>query len=315
MSKNKTMLIIVAALVLLGAFAMFTQNKPKEQPITINELYQAKTIVITELCSDESREMTAENGGVEHLLEDLDLKQAQPAENVELKADAEYTLLFDGKTKLTVYGEAERSYFQLGDDYYYIDINLAGRLGGYFAKALKPVIYLYPEKETTVDVKLELNGKLSTTYPTYNNGWKVKAYPDGKLINLFDNREYSYLYWEANLGSNYDLSKGFVVKGEDTAEFLQNKLAEIGLLPKEYNEFIVFWLPKMEHNAYNLISFQTTAYTDNAKLILNPQPDSALRVFMVYKPLSEAIDIEAQEFEAFERKGFSLVEWGGSELE
>ena len=80
------------------------------------------------------------------------------------------------------------------------------------------------------------------------------------------------------------------------------------------NEFIVYWLPRMEHNAYNLISFQGAAYTDSARLDITPSPDSMLRVFMAYVPLEEAVDIQPQQLETFERKGFTVVEWGGSEI-
>jgi endoglucanase len=70
----------------------------------------------------------------------------------------------------------------------------------------------------------------------------------------------------------------------------------------------------MEHNAYNLISFQGDAYTDSAKLNIMPKPDSLLRIFMAYVPLENAVDIEPQQLETFERKGFTVVEWGGSEI-
>ena len=86
------------------------------------------------------------------------------------------------------------------------------------------------------------------------------------LINQKDGKEYSYLFWEGNSNIEYDMSKGFIVKGEDTAEFLRDKLEYIGLTPREYNEFIVYWLPKMQNNPYNLITFQNEVYTDNAKL-------------------------------------------------
>ena len=33
------------------------------------------------------------------------------------------------------------------------------------------------------------------TYPTYNDGWEVTAYPDGRLINKADGTEH-YLFWE-----------------------------------------------------------------------------------------------------------------------
>ena len=85
-------------------------------------------------------------------------------------------------------------------------------------------------------------------------------------------------------------------------------------LRDEMNEFIVYWLPLMEHNEYNLISFQSEKYTDSAKLNITPAPDSMLRVFMTYSPLEKAVDIEPQEFATFERSGFTVVEWGGIRL-
>lgn len=178
----------------------------------------------------------------------------------------------------------------------------------------KPVIYLYPEEETDVAVKLDFNGDLICTYPDYGDGWQVTAYPDGRLIDKATGKEYSYLFWEGVSDVEYDMSRGFVVKGEDTAAFLQETLAEIGLTPREYNEFIVYWLPKMQENPYNLITFQTDVYTDNAKLTISPEPDSMLRVFMAYKALEEKIEIEAPVFEPFVRDGFTVVEWGGTEI-
>jgi hypothetical protein len=178
--------------------------------------------------------------------------------------------------------------------------------------AEKPVIYLYPEETMEATVKLDYNGEITCTYPTYNEGWTVTAHSDGTLINQKDGKEYSYLFWEGNSNIEYDMSKGFIVKGKDTADFLRDKLEYIGMTPKEYNEFIVYWLPKMQNNPYNLITFQNKVYTDNAELEIIPEPDSILRVFMAYRPLDEAISIEEQNLEPFKRQGFTVVEWGGT---
>lgn len=179
----------------------------------------------------------------------------------------------------------------------------------------KPVIYLYPEQVQEVYVQLELDGEFTCTYPEYDNGWKVKAYPDGTLRDQGTGKEYNYLFWEGTSGTEYDLSRGFVVEGKDTAGFLEEKLAYLGLNEKERNEFIVYWLPRMEDNKYNLITFQGEDYTEHAKLKISPEPDSILRVFMVYKPLDKAINIPEQELEPFEREGFTVIEWGGAEME
>ena len=177
----------------------------------------------------------------------------------------------------------------------------------------KPVIYLYPEQETTVSVSLDYAGMLTATYPAYEDGWTVTAEPDGTLYDE-NGDEYSYLFWEGENNTDYDFSKGFCVAGADTADFLREKLAEIGLIPREYNEFIVYWLPKMQDNPYNLISFQSERYTDIAKLDIVPTPDSVLRVFMAWKPLHRAQNIEPQTFTSFARDGFTVVEWGGCEV-
>ena len=178
----------------------------------------------------------------------------------------------------------------------------------------KPVVYLYPETETNVEVKLDLDGQLSFTYPVYDNGWRVTAYPDGRLVDCSDGGEYSYLFWESDGNPAFDMSSGFVVAGGDTVEFLREKLAYLGLLPKEYNEFIVYWAPMMEANAYNLIAFQGEAYTAVARLEVVPAPDSMLRVFMAYKPLDNPVAIPEQKLETFERSGFSVIEWGGAAI-
>jgi hypothetical protein len=176
----------------------------------------------------------------------------------------------------------------------------------------KPVIYLYPEYPTDVAVTLDYNGRLRSTYPKYGGGWSVTAYPDGTLINHADGREYSYLFWDGDSRMKFDFSEGFVVKGEDSAEFLREKLSYMGLTPREYNEFIVYWMPMMEKNRYNLVAFQGASYTDNAALYITPEPDSVLRVFMAFRPIPKPIQIPPQELAPFERKGFTVVEWGGS---
>ena len=179
--------------------------------------------------------------------------------------------------------------------------------------AEKPVIYLYPETPTTVSVRLALEGELIRSYPRYEDGWTVTAEPDGTLTDAAG-QQYSYLYWEGVSNAEYDLSRGFCVPGEKTAAFLETALEQLGLTRREANEFIVYWLPKMEANEWNLISFQTEAYTDWAVLNVTPVPDTVLRVFMVWRGLDAPVEIEEQTLTAPTREGFTLVEWGGTEL-
>jgi hypothetical protein len=178
----------------------------------------------------------------------------------------------------------------------------------------KPVIYLYPEKETEVTVKLDYAGKLTCTYPAYNEGWTVTASPDGTLTDICG-QTYNYLYWEGVSSIEYDFSEGYCIAGSETAAFLEDALSKLGLTRKEANEFIVYWLPLMQDNPYNLIAFQSDVYTDSARLSVEPAPDTIIRVFMAWKPLNKPVDIPAPILTSPVRKGFTAVEWGGCQAE
>lgn len=208
-----------------------------------------------------------------------------------------------------VFSKAERPY----DETQYVRI-IADEVY-YLAVPMKPIIYLYPEVSTECSVKLTLDGELTCTYPNHGeDGWQsFTAYPDGTLIFL-DGKEYYALYWEGVQSMQCDFSQGFCVPGEKTAEFLEWALAEQGLTCREANEFIVYWLPLMQDNPYNVISFQTTAYTEGAVLDIDPAPDRLLRVFMAYYPADCEMEIQPQSFEGFVREGFTVVEWGGSQV-
>ncbi len=179
--------------------------------------------------------------------------------------------------------------------------------------AYKPVIYLYPEAETEISVKLRVDGGLTCTYPAYGDGWRVTAAPDGTLTDS-RGQTYNYLYWEGQMNVDFDLSAGFCVKGTDTAAFLEDALQKLGLNRREANEFIVYWLPLMEGNPYNVISFQTDAYTEAAALDISPAPDTVIRVFMVWKRSESFAEVKPQPLTAPPRTGFTVIEWGGTQI-
>ena len=119
---------------------------------------------------------------------------------------------------------------------------------------------------------------------------------------------------------DYDLSCGFCVKGCDTESFLNEALAELGLNEKEAADFMSYWLPLMEGNEYNVITFQTTAYEDAAGLIVNPSPDVTVRINMLWYATSEYVELESQNLEDMnpsltDRFGLTLVEWGGEVID
>jgi len=49
-------------------------------------------------------------------------------------------------------------------------------------------------------------------------------------------------------------------------------------------------------------------------LEINPQPDTLIRVIMDYKPLNNPIVVSEQQLTTPTRSGFTVVEWGGTEI-
>lgn len=193
--------------------------------------------------------------------------------------------------------------------------------GGYivmsvnFSSVDKPIIYIYPEEEMEVSVKVGYPDKLTHTYPKYQDEWKVIAKPDGSLVDIEKGRNLYALYWEGKNTEKTKVEEGFVVKGEDTISFLEEKLEILGLNEREANEFIIYWLPKLENNKYNYIRFETEEEINrNMPLYINPKPESLIRVMMEYKPLNKKIEVKEQKLETPKREGYTVVEWGGTEI-
>lgn len=202
----------------------------------------------------------------------------------------------------------------LGGVEYFFDINThemkkyeLKEVGGY----AKPILYLYPEKETKVTVTFDKSENLTTTYPKYENKWEVTAKPNGDLYDSKGNYYYG-LYWEENLNHKVDFSTGFYVEKDNAIEFLETKLSEIGLNPKEKNEFIMYWLPILEKNGKSLVYFELTdERNENSNINISPKPDSILRFAIHVKKVDKKIDIKEEKIPTFNRKGFVAVEWGG----
>ena len=179
----------------------------------------------------------------------------------------------------------------------------------------KPVIYLYPEEPMDVSVQLNIkNSKFTTIYPKFNgkNTWNVHAQPNGDIY--IKDKLYPYLFWEADSYNEQEINEGFIVSDEEAEKFLEEKLDILGLNDNEKTDFITFWLPVLLRNKLSLCSFQTQKFFNNYELNITPKPESLIRVFLTIKKLNTPINIKEQKLLSNERKGFTVVEWGGSNL-
>ncbi|MNV93061.1 hypothetical protein D3C71_1877070 [compost metagenome] len=84
---------------------------------------------------------------------------------------------------------------------------------------------------------------------------------------------------------------------------------------RESNEFIIYWLPKLENNKYNYIRFRTLEeINEYMRLDILPKPDSVIRVLMDFKKISSPISVVSQKLTSSTRYGFTVVEWGAREI-
>ena len=180
----------------------------------------------------------------------------------------------------------------------------------------KPVIYLYPKTLMEISIQLNIkNSKITVVYPKFNeinNTWKVKAEPNGDII--IDDKIYPYLFYELESYVPQIQNEGFIVKDEDAEKFLENKLKILGLNSKESTDFITYWLPLLLKNKISLCTFQNQTFFNNFELNINPKPDTLIRLFLSIKKIENIPDIKEQKLEQIERRGFTVIEWGGSNL-
>lgn len=178
------------------------------------------------------------------------------------------------------------------------------------AECGKPVVYLYPTEVT--DVKVKVGAKVKISDPAYEDGWDVTAYPSGKL--LVSGKEYDSLFWEGKGDGLYPYTKdyGFVVKRDNLEKTLWTHLAKLGLNEKESSDFMEFWLPKMPNTPYVRLTWLGTSEMNSlAPLTVEPKPDTVIRIFLDFEGLDSAKILFAQKLSSLERRGFTLVEWGG----
>ena len=191
----------------------------------------------------------------------------------------------------------------------------------------KPVLYVYPEREQSLTVSLDVEGELGTVYPAPDAlettdwgtraSWSVTASPDGTLTDE-GGRTYPSLFWDGEMTLEAP-RQGFIVAREDAVTFLEEKLGQLGLTDKEAADFITFWAPRIRANEYTFVSFDASSYTARARYSFTDEagapvePDTFIRVFMTVRAADANEEVTPQVFGPTPtRSGFTAVEWGGT---
>lgn len=185
----------------------------------------------------------------------------------------------------------------------------------------KPVIYAYSEQELTASIKLSNASDLTFTYPAYDNGWNVKVSSKGIENN---GTTLPYLFWEAS-SDNLEFKtidgiyNGAHINTDSTIAYLENTLERIGLNSREQTDFITYWGPRIQEHNYATIQFLIDEEYDNSicQLIVEPKPDAIKRVYLLFEGSDSEnprFVLQSKSYEGFERNGFTLLEWGGTEF-
>lgn len=180
----------------------------------------------------------------------------------------------------------------------------------------KPVIYLYPKIKMTIGVKVDIPGKIIESIPRYPvNGWQnIIASPDGTFV--YENKTYKELFYETFQNNPKPPLTGIVVESGQIGSTLKDITTRLGLVKNEQNEFLSFWIPKLEklNKPYVLISVFIGSEKNVVDHVeINPTPDTFINFIMYYKGLDKTFTIDPIKLPAEppKRVGFTAVEWGG----
>lgn len=173
----------------------------------------------------------------------------------------------------------------------------------------KPNIYIYPSEFIELDVNLNFpqGGFVVESIPEYNDGWHVVVDTSGLI-----NNEFRFLFYEVQVPNLFQHEKGWIIKKENLSNFFRDNLSKIGFLNDEINDFIEYWIPRLDSATEYLIYPQYQEEISSViELSFSEDPESLLRLFYVIKENSNQIGyLQTPKIPEFKRKGFTVVEWG-----
>lgn len=181
----------------------------------------------------------------------------------------------------------------------------------------KPAVYLYPPQKQLVNVQVFPKGKLSYTDPPYDpkTGWTVNANPSGSLFTM--NHEpitNNYLYYESKILDS-EIKKpqtGWVVKPSEMENLFNEVLPKLGLNNKEASDFKDYWQNKLPDSPYYFVGLIEKPQRDYLETLkVTPNPDTSIRFSLFFEMLEQPKAVSEPIIDTPERKGFTLVDWGG----
>lgn len=173
----------------------------------------------------------------------------------------------------------------------------------------KPNMYIYPETNIQLSVTLDfpLGGEILTSLPEYGDGWSITVDTNGLIDNT-----YTYLFYESSQPDVWQYQQGWIIKINDLSSFFKNNMTDYGFNAREIEDFMEYWIPRLNDYPYYSICPQTKNLIDNVVAIdFSIEPDNSLRLFYVIKGCHQIPDkLSEPGIETFKRVGYFVTEWG-----
>lgn len=176
--------------------------------------------------------------------------------------------------------------------------------------AIKPNIYLYPEKDENISVIFDSPELLLTVIPDYNNGWYTYTKTDGTLI--VDGEEYTYLFYESATSDKLmQKEEAFITPIENRYEFFEEVAKFYSFNETETKDFAEFWDSRLDKDKEYIMYPQLTKEVDAFMPVkINPTPDNYFRVWFLFYTYNGEEYSEVTKVEV-DRSGYEMIEWGG----
>ncbi len=180
----------------------------------------------------------------------------------------------------------------------------------------KPVIYLYPQKPTVVDVTIRTEGNIVVSDPLYpTGGWKnVLANPDGTLT--YQKKQYRELFYESNTQTLTRPETGVVMEKQNLKSQLLAFITHLGLSrADEQQEFLDWWIPRLQNIKTDklFISILEKDEKDRVDNVdISPKPDTFIQFIVYFAPLADGETVTPLILPPTPKRiGFTAIEWGG----
>lgn len=178
-----------------------------------------------------------------------------------------------------------------------------------YAEVDKPNIYIYTQEQIQLTVNLDfpLGGEIVTSIPDYGTGWNISVDTNGLIDNT-----YSFLFYESIQPDIWQINNGWIIEKSELESFFTANLSDYGFYGQEINDFIDYWIPKLDNYKYYSICPQTSVLINNViELSFSKQPDNILRLFYVIKGYDKLPNkLIEPSITTFDREGYFVTEWG-----